>query len=169
MLSIDGNLYAVVRAAHNRYAFGGSGPPVRNVPEALGLIRRLGFKGTDEQLLRRLSQTEIPGVDFAGGSGAGDFIFTCGGSYKATALVRSDRGSITGTRFWLRQGLPPVTRAFCMPEQWVPPGALVSVSFRVPLSRTPPVFEIDFDGNGTIDSVGPFRAGGAGFPQTDRC
>jgi len=47
--------------------------------------------------------------------------------------------------------------------------ALVSVSFRIPLARTPPVFEIDFDGNGKIDSVGPFRTGGAQLPQTERC
>jgi len=49
------------------------------------------------------------------------------------------------------------------------PTALVSVSFRIPLARTPPVFQIDFDGNGKIDSVGPFRTGGAQLPQTERC
>jgi hypothetical protein len=108
-------------------------------------------------------------VDFADGGGSSAFSFSCSGSYRATALVRSDRGTITGTRFWLRQGLGRLTRAFCMPEQWVPPGALVSLSFRVPLASRPPVFEIDFDGNGKVDSIGPFRAGGAGFPQTERC
>jgi hypothetical protein len=168
-LSIEGNLYAMVRAADERYAFGWSGPPVLSLPEALTLIRHLGFKGTDAQLFRRLSQSEIPGADFADGGGSSDFTFTCRGSYRATALVRSDRRSITGTRFWLRQGDTRVARAFCMPEQWVPAGALVSVSFRIPLARTPPVFEIDFDGNGKIDSVGPFRTGGANFPQTERC
>ena len=47
--------------------------------------------------------------------------------------------------------------------------ALVSVSFRVPLARTPPVFEIDWDGDHKVDSIGPFRSGGAGFPNTERC
>ena len=168
-LSIEGNLYAVVRGEHDRYAFGGSGPYVLSFGDASALIRKLGFKGTDAQLLRRLSQSAIPGVDFAGGGGSSDFIFTCRGSYRATALVRSDHHTITGTRFWLRQGQPQVTRVFCMPEQWVPAGARVSISFHVPLARTPPVFEIDWDGNGTVDSVGPFRAGGAAFPSTERC
>jgi hypothetical protein len=131
-LSIEGNLYAMVRAADERFAFGWSGKPVLSFPEALTLIRHLGFKGTDAQLLRRLSQSQIPGVDFADGGASSDFIFTCRGSYRATALVRSDRRSITGTRFWLRQGETRIARAFCMPEQWVPAEALVSVSFRIP-------------------------------------
>jgi len=41
-----------------------------------------------------------------------------------------------------------------MPEQWVPADALVSVSFRVPLARTPPEFEIDWDGDHKVDSIG---------------
>jgi hypothetical protein len=168
-LSIDGNQYTVVRGEHDRQAFGWSGPPVSSFPEALGLARKLGFRGTNAELVRRFSRSAIPGVDFADGGGSSDFFFACRGSYRATALVRSDRGSITGTRFWLRQGQAPVTRAFCMPEQWVPPGALVTVSFRVPLARTPPVFEIDWNGDGKVDSVGPFRRGGAGFPSTERC
>jgi hypothetical protein len=168
-LSIEGNLYAVVRGEHDRYAFGGSGPYVLSFREAPALIRKLGFKGTDAQLVRRLSRSAIPGVDFAGGGGSSDFTFTCRGSYRATALVRRDGHGITGTRFWLSQGRPHVTRAFCMPEQWVPSGALVSIAFHVPLARTPPVFEIDWDGNGTVDSVGPFQRGGADFPNTERC
>jgi len=168
-LSIEGNLYAIVGAADEQYAFGWSGPPVLSFPEALTLIRHLGFKGTDAQLFRRFSRSQIPGVDFADGGGSSAFTFTCRGSYRATALVRSDRRAITGTRFWVRQGDRHVARAFCVPEQWVPAGALVSVSFRIPLARTPPVSEIDFEGNGKIDSVGPFRTGGANFPQTERC
>jgi hypothetical protein len=168
-LSIEGNLYAVVRGEHDRHAFGGSGRPVSTVPEALTLIRKLGFRGTDAELFRRLSRGSIPGVDFADGGAGSDFVFTCRGSYRATALVRRDGRFISATRFWLRQGEPHVTRAVCMPEQWVPAGALVSISFRVPLARTPPVFEIDWNGDGKVDSVGPFRRGGAGFPSSGRC
>src|SRR4029079_12199059 len=168
-LSIEGNLYAVVRGEKHRYSFGGSGPVVSSVRQALTLVRKLGFKGTDGQLLRRLGAGTIPGVDFAGGSGSSDFILTCRGSYRATALVRSEGRAITGTRFWLRQGVVDVVRAFCMPEQWVPAGALVSISFSLPLARTPPIFEIDWDGNGTVDSIGPFQAGGADLPSRERC
>jgi len=166
--SIEGNLYAVVRAPGDRFAFGGSGPPVSTFAQALGLVRRLGFKGTDAQLLHRLD-SPIRGASFAGGSGSSDFTFTCRGTYRATALVRTDRGSISGTRFWLRQGRADAARAFCMPAQWVPPGALVSVSFPVPLTRAAPVFEIDFDGDGKVDSIGPFQPGGAQFPSSERC
>lgn len=169
-LSIEGNLYAVVRGEHHRYVFGGSGPSVSSVGEALGLVRKLRFRGTDAQLASLLSRSAIPGVDYAGGSGSSDFVFMCRGSYRATALVRRDGNAITGTRFWLRQGNPQaVTRAFCMPDQWVPARALVSISFQVPPARTPPVFEIDWDGDGTIDSIGPFGPGGAAFPSTERC
>lgn len=168
-LSIDGNLYAVIRGEHQRYAFGGSGPPVSSVSEALTLIRKLGFGGTNAELFRRLAGSSIPGTDFADGGGSSDFFLTCRGSYRATALVRRDGRFITATRFWLRQGEPRVTRAFCMPEQWVPAGALVSVSFRVPLASAPPVFEIDWNGDGKVDSVGPFRPGGTAFPGSDRC
>src|SRR5690242_12971315 len=70
-LSIEGNLYAVVRANERHYAFGGSGPTVSTFAEALTLIRHLGFKGTTAQLLRRLDG-QIPGVTFAGGSGSSD-------------------------------------------------------------------------------------------------
>ena len=38
-LSIEGNLYAVVRGEHNRYAFGGRGPYVLSFQEALVLVR----------------------------------------------------------------------------------------------------------------------------------
>jgi hypothetical protein len=169
-LSIEGNLYADVRGEHNRYAFGGSGPYVLSSQEALVLVRKLGFKGTNAQLVRRLSQSTIPGVDFGGSGGSSsDFTFTCRGSYRVTALVRREGHAITGTRFWLKQGRLRITRAFCMPEQWVPADALVSVSFRVPLARTPPEFEIDWDGDHKVDSIGPFRSGGARFPNTERC
>jgi hypothetical protein len=167
-LSIDGNLYAVIRAPGERFSFGGSGPPVSTFAEALRLVRHLGFKGTNAELLHRLDMP-IPGASFASGSGSSDFTFACRGTYRATALVRADHGSITGTRFWLRQGAAHVTRAFCMPAQWVPPGALVSVSFPVPLTRAAPVFEIDYDGDGKVDSVGPFEPGGAQFPSSERC
>jgi hypothetical protein len=69
-LSVDGNLYAVVRGADNRAAFGGSGPPVSSFREALALVRKLGFRGTNAQLLSRLSRSAIRGADFAGGSGS---------------------------------------------------------------------------------------------------
>ena len=51
----------------------------------------------------------------------------------------------------------------------MPPGAHVSVSFHVPLARAAPVFEIDWNGDGEVDSIGPFQPGGAGFPTTERC
>jgi hypothetical protein len=168
-LAIEGNLHAVVRGEHERYTFGWSGKPVLSFPEAFGLVRKLGFRGTNAELARRFSRSTIPGVDFADGGGSSDFFFDCRGSYRATVLVRTDRGAITGTRFWLKQGEAAATRAFCMPEQWVPPGALVSVSFRVPLARTAPVFEIDWNGDGKVDSIGPFQPGGAGFPGSERC
>ncbi len=168
-LSIDGNLYAVVRGEHDRTLFGASGPPVLSFPQAFRLIRKLGFEGTNAQLLRRLSNGGLPGVAFADGGGSSGFYFTCSGSYRTTAVVRLEGRSITGTRFWLRQGSQGDARAFCMPAQWVPAGALVSVSFRVPLGRAAPVFTIDWDGNGTVDSVGPFQAGGAGFRASQRC
>jgi len=51
----------------------------------------------------------------------------------------------------------------------VPAGARVSVRFHVPLASSAPVFTIDWNGDGKIDSLGPFRAGGARFPVSDRC
>jgi hypothetical protein len=169
-LIIDGNLYAVVRAAQRRYLFGASGRPVLSMPEALRLVRRLGFTGTDAQLFRRLEREGIPGAGYADAGSISNFTFGCQGTYTATAVVRTDRGAITATRFWLQQGgTLHVTRAFCMPEQWVPVGARVSVTFRVPLAAAAPVFAIDWDANGKVDSVGPFRAGGTRFPARDRC
>jgi hypothetical protein len=92
-LSIEGNLYAVVRGENHRYAFGGSGRYVLSFEEALGLIRRLGFKGTNAQLLRRISQSAIPGVDFADGGASSDFTFTCRqrhrGQHRSVSARRS--------------------------------------------------------------------------------
>jgi len=169
-LVADGNLYVAVRSAQRRYLFGASGRPVLSFPEALRLIRALGFTGTDAQLFRRLSGNGIPGATYADAGSISNFTLGCQGTYTATALVRSDNGDITATRFWLQQGgLLHVTRAFCMPEQWVPAGARVSVRFHVPLAAGAPVFTIDWDGNGKVDSLGPFRPGGARFPMSDRC
>jgi hypothetical protein len=169
-LIADGNLYVDVRSPRGRYLFGWSDQPVLSFPEALRLIRALGFTGTDAQLLRRLEGSGIPGASYADAGSIGNFTLGCRGRYTATALVRSDHGAITATRFWLQQGgTLRVTRAFCMPEQWVPAGARVSVTFQVPLAAAAPVFAIDWDGNGKIDSIGPFHAGGTRFPVDDRC
>ncbi|HEY2374323.1 MAG TPA: hypothetical protein VGH82_17515 [Gaiellaceae bacterium] len=169
-LVADGNLYVAVRSGQKRYLFGWSDRPVLGFPEALHLIRALGFTGTDAQLLRRLEGSGIPGATFADAGSISNFTLGCRGTYTATALVRSDRGAITATRFWLQEGEPPhITRAFCMPEQWVPTGARVSVTFHVPLAAAAPVFTIDWDGNGQVDSLGPFRRGGTRFPTSDRC
>ena len=169
-LIADGNLYAVVRSAQRRYLFGWSGRPVQSFPEAIRLVRELGFTGSDVELSRRLSGAGIPGGTYSDQGSISDFTLSCQGRYTVTAVVRTDRGAITATRFWLQQGgLPRVTRAFCMPEQWVPAGARVSVTFRVPLAAASPVFAIDWDGNGKIDSIGPFRPGGKRFPTSDRC
>ena len=169
-LAADGNLYVVVRSARRRYVFGWSDKPVLSIPQALRLVRALGFKGTDSQLFRRLSGDAIPGANYSDSGSVGDFTFACRGTYTATALVRSDHGAITATRFWLQQPGPShVIRAFCMPEQWVPAGAWVSVRFHVPLGAAAPVFTIDWNADGKVDSVGPFRSGGARFPVSDRC
>ena len=169
-LVADGNLYVVVRSTRRRYLFGWSGRPVLSYPDALRLVRALGFTGTDAQLLRRLEGSKIPGASYANAGSISNFMLGCQGTYTATAVVRSDRGAITATRFWLQQGgLLRVTRAFCMPEQWVPVGARVSVTFHVPLAAAAPIFRIDWDGNGKVDSIGPFRRGGARFPTSDRC
>ncbi len=119
---MSSNLSAVVRAPGPHYLFGSSGPPVESLPEALRLVRALGFTGTGSRLVDRL-----------------------------------------------QQGTTRVTRAFCMPEQWVPVGARVSVRFHVPLAASAPVFTIDWNGDGRIDSLGPFRPGGARIPLSDRC
>jgi hypothetical protein len=168
---IDGNLYADVRGAKQRYVFGSSGRPVLSVDEALGLVKALRFTGTAGQLLDRLERSPISGATYSNDGTFSYFTVSCPGTYTATAVVRSEGGgSITGTRFWLQQGLPPhVRRAFCMPEQWVRAGALVSVTFHVPLAARAPVFAVDSDGNGKADSVGPFRPGGSAFPANDSC
>lgn len=168
-LIADGNLYVAVRSAQRRYLFGWSDRPVLSFPEALRLLRALGFTGTDAQLLRRLTGSGIPAAIFADAGSIGNFTLGCRGTYTATALVRSDRGSITATRFWLHQGGLHVTRGFCMPEQWVPAGARVSVTFHVPLASAAPVFTIDWNHDGKPDSIGPFRRGGTRFPTSDRC
>ncbi|HKU58219.1 MAG TPA: hypothetical protein VJP39_01330 [Gaiellaceae bacterium] len=168
-LTADGNLYVVVRSAQRRYIFGWSDQPVLSIPQALRLARALGFKGTDAQLFRRLSGDAIPGANFSDAGSIGDFTFACQGTYTATAVVRSNHGAITATRFWLQQGGLHVTRAFCMPEQWVRAGAWVSVKFHVPLATDAPVFTIDWNHDGKVDSVGPFRPGGGQFPTSDRC
>ena len=166
----DGNLYVVVRSAQRRYLFGASDRPVLSVREALRLVRALGFTGTDAQLIHRLGGNGIPGATYTDTGSISDFTLGCQGTYTATAVVRSDAGAITATRFWLQQGGPlHVTRAFCMPEQWVPAGARISVTFRAPLAAAAPVFAIDWDGNGKADSIGPFRRGGTRFPINDRC
>lgn len=155
-----------MRAPGRHYLFGSSGLLVETVPEALRLVRALGFTGTDARLFDLLDkQARVPGAQYSDG----EFDFGCRGTYTATALVRQKGGYIVATRFWLQQGETRVTGAFCMPEQWVPAGARVSVTFRVPLGTSAPVFRIDWDGNGKVDSVGPFRAGGARFPVSDRC
>jgi len=165
-LILDGDLYAVVRAPGRHYLFGSSGILVETVPEALRLVRALGFTGTDSKLFDLLDKRDhISGALY----NDGEYDFSCAGTYTATALVRQKGGYIVATRFWLQQGEPRVTRAFCMPEQWVPAGAHVSVTFRVPLGTSAPVFRIDWNGDGKVDSVGPFRAGGARFPVNDRC
>lgn len=169
-LVADGNLYVVVRSAQRRYLFGSSGQPVLSVPEAISLIRALGFTGTNTQLFTRLSRAGIPGATYADAGSISNFTLGCSGTYTATAVVRSDHGAITATRFWLQQaGHIHVVRAFCMPEQWVPARAWVSVSFHVPLGSAPPVFTIDWNHDGKADSVGPFRPGGAAFPTSERC
>jgi hypothetical protein len=56
-----------------------------------------------------------------------------------------------------------------MPEQWLPAGARLSVSFRAPLASKPPVFTVDWNGDGKIDATGPFRRGGTRFPVSHRC
>jgi hypothetical protein len=168
-LIADGNLYVVVRSTQQRYIFGWSDKPVLSIPQALRLVRALGFKGTDAQLFRRLNGDAIPGANYSDAGSIGDFTFACRGTYTATALVRSDHGSITATRFWLQAGASRAARAFCMPEQWAPAGAWVSVRFHVPLEAAPPVFTIDWNADGKIDSAGPFRPGGAQFPTSDRC
>jgi hypothetical protein len=165
-LVLDGYLYAVVRAPGRRFLFGSSGPPVETIPEALHLIRALGFTGTDSELLDTLmKRSTIPGAQY----GDGEFYFGCRGVYTVTAVVRQKGRFTTATRFWLQQGVTRVTRAFCMSGQWVPAGARVSVTFRTPLASSAPVFAIDLDGNGKVDRVGPFRPGGARFPISDRC
>jgi hypothetical protein len=106
------------------------------------------------------------------GSGSSDFFLGCRGTYTALALVRAGGGgdAITGSRFWLRQGEQPhVTRAFCMPAQWLPVGARLAVTFQVPLAARAPVFTVDWNGDGKADSLGPFQPGGAGYPSSDRC
>lgn len=169
-LVADGNLYIVVRSAQRRSLFGGSGRPVLSFREALRLVRALGFTGTDAQLLRRLGRNGIPGATYTDAGSISNFTFGCQSTYTATAVVRSDGGAITATRFWLQQGgLLHVTRAFCMPEQWVPAGARVSVTFHAPLASAAPVFAIDWDADGKVDSIGPFRRGGMRFPKNDRC
>jgi len=169
-LVIDGYLYAVVRAPGQHFLFGSSGPPVETVPDALRLVRALGFTGTDAKLFDYLEKRNgIPGGRYEDAGSISNFDLTCGATYTATAVVRSRGGSIVATRFWLQQGTTHVTRAFCMPEQWVPAGARVSVRFHVPLPSSAPVFTIDWNGDGKIDSLGPFRAGGARFPVSDRC
>ena len=169
-LVIDGYLYAVVRAPGQHYLFGSSGPPVETFPETLRLVRALGFTGTDSKLFEYLDKRNgIPGGRYEDDGSISNFDLTCGATYTATAVVRAKGGYIVGTRFWLQQGTTRVTRAFCMPEQWVPAGARVSVRFHVPLAASAPVFTIDWNGDGKVDSVGPFRAGGARFPVSDRC
>ena len=169
-LVIDDYLYTVVRAPGQHYLFGSSGPPVETVPDALRLVRALGFTGTDAKLFDYLEKRNgIPGGRYEDAGSISNFDLTCGATYNATAVVRRRGGSIVATRFWLQQGTAHVTRAFCMPEQWVPAGARVSVRFHVPLASSAPVFTIDWNGDGKIDSLGPFRAGGARFPVSDRC
>jgi len=170
-LTIDGNFYAVVRGEHGRFAVGYSGPPVVGFQQSFRLMRKLGFGGTDAELLHQLVAKQLPGSDFADGSGSSDFFLSCPGTYTATALVRPETGGgITGSRFWLRQGLRPhVTRAFCMPAQWLPVGARLEVTFQVPLTAKAPVFSVDWNADGKPDSLGPFDPGGARFPLVDRC
>jgi hypothetical protein len=169
-LVADGNLYVGVRSEQGRYLFGWSDQPVLSFPQALRLVRALGLNGTDAQLVRRLSGNAIPGATYSDAGAIGDFTFACKGTYTATAVVRSDHGAVTATRFWLQQGgFPKVTRAFCMPEQWVRAGARVSVRFPVPLAGKAPVFTVDWNADGKPDSVGPFRPGGKRFPTSDRC
>jgi hypothetical protein len=170
-LFIEGNLYAVVRAQQH-YLFGASGRTVLDFAEALRLIRALGYTNTKTtaQVTTLIRRAGVPGATFSDGGGASEFDLDCRGVYTVTALVRREGNAITGTRFWLQLGQQPrLKRAFCMPEQWVPAGALVSVTFRAPLATTAPVFTIDWDGNGKIDSVGPFQPGGARFPSSERC
>jgi hypothetical protein len=169
-LVADGNLYVGVRSTDGRYIFGWSDQPVLTLPQALRLVRALGLTGTDAQLFRRLSAKAIPGATYADAGSIGNFTFTCQGTYTARAVVRSDHGAVSATRFWLQQGNPlHVTRAFCMPEQWVRAGARVSVRFHVPLAAAAPVFTIDWNADGKTDGVGPFRPGGKLFPTNDHC
>jgi len=169
-LVADGNLYVGVRSTQGRYLFGWSDQPVLSFPQALHLVRALGLTGTDAQLVRRLSGDAIPGATYTDAGSIGDFAFACRGAYTATAVVRSNHGAVSATRFWLQQGgVLHVTRAFCMPEQWVPAGARVSVKFHVPLAAAAPVFTIDWNADGKADSVGPFRPGGKQFPANARC
>ena len=89
------------------------------------------------------------------------------GSGGPTTLV-ADGNLYVGVRSQ-QGGFPKVTRAFCMPEQWVRAGARVSVRFPVPLAAKAPVFTVDWNADGKPDSVGPFRPGGKRFPTSDRC
>jgi hypothetical protein len=168
---IDGDLYAMVRSQRGRYLFGSSGEPLLDVQEAIRLLRALGLTGSDEALVRFASNAHtIVGGHFFNGGGSSYFDFACPGAYRLTAVVRQT--PFPPTRIWLQQrqrGAERVVRSFCMPPQLLEGGVRISVSFRAPLGKVPPRYEIDLDADGVTDRSGAFRPGGADFPSDTRC
>jgi hypothetical protein len=158
---IDGDLYAYVEQG-GRYDFGWSDVPVLSFPEAVGLIRELGLRGTAQQLL---SVPELRGSDFSDEGSYSVFSVRCPGAYSARFVTREAGFA----RFWLQQSRFDVERSYCMPALLLPKGAWVTTRFTSPLGRTPPSYTVDRNRDGVVDRRGTFRSGGKNFPVSTRC
>jgi hypothetical protein len=166
---IDGDLYAMVRSQQGRYLFGWSGPPVRSYTDAVRLVRALGVTGSEQQLIRLVTDPKtIAGGEYADLGSIASFSVRCPGTYRLTAVVRTAR-FLPATRIWLRQERQRVLRSFCMSPQWLPSRARITVTFSSPLAATAPSYTVDRNADGKVDRNGTFRSGGAGFPASPRC
>jgi hypothetical protein len=158
---IDGDLYAYVQR-NGRYDFGWSDVPVLSFPEAVGLMRQLGLRGTAQQLL---SKPELRGSDFSDEGSYSVLSVRCPGAYTARFVTRE--GGFA--RFWLQQSGFKVERSFCMPALLLPKGAWVTTRFTSPLVRDAPRYWVDRNRDGVVDRTGIFKSGGRNFPVSTRC
>src|SRR5206468_9127328 len=108
----------MIRSQDGRYLFGWSGRPLLSLEEAVRLIRALGVKGTNRQLLAIALRPEIVGGDYWDGGAIGYFEVRCPGPYRAAVVVRGGR-FLPATRIWLHQERARVTRSLCMAGPWL--------------------------------------------------